>query len=100
MLDHEDPASTIHRDNIAETCQQCHGRIEQVHQKVIAGELWEQEPDNVPVCIECHQPHEVRRVFYDEGLSDRECLVCHADEDLQVETADGQGRSLFIHQAP
>jgi cytochrome b subunit of formate dehydrogenase len=78
---HTDPASSIHRDRVAETCQQCHGRIAEVHTKVIAGELWENEPHKVPVCIECHQPHEIRRVYYEEGISNRECLDCHTDPD-------------------
>ena len=36
----------------------------------------------VPACIECHEPHEVRRVYYDEGMSDPECLSCHGKTDL------------------
>ncbi len=95
VRNHEDPASSIHRDNVAGTCQQCHGRIEQVHQKVIAGELWEKEPDKVPACIECHQPHTIRRVFYDEGVSNQECLVCHGKEDLSMQR-DGETVSLFV----
>jgi len=98
VLPHTDPASTIHRDNVAKTCQQCHGRIEQVHQKVIAGELWEKEPHKVPACIECHQPHEVRRVYYEEGMADRECLDCHGRHDLVTER-DGQSVSLYVDHA-
>ena len=98
VRDHADPQSSIHRDNVAGTCQQCHGRIEQVHQKVIAGELWEQQPDKVPACIECHQPHEVRRVYYDEGVSDRECLACHDQENMSAEGQDGSARDLFVHE--
>jgi len=95
VRDHTDPASTIHRDNVATTCEQCHGRIEEVHRKVIRGNLWEEEPDKVPVCIECHQPHEVRRVFYAEGMSNQECLACHRERDLTAVHDDGE-RSLFV----
>jgi len=94
---HDDPKSTINRANVAKTCQQCHGRIEEVHQKVIAGELWEKEPNKVPVCVECHEPHETRRVFYQEGMSNRECLECHGNPDLAVEVA-GETRSLYVDQ--
>ncbi len=94
VRDHDDPASTIHRDNVAATCQQCHGRIEAVHRKVISGELWEQEPDKVPACVECHQPHEERRVFYLEGMADRECLSCHGDPALAAERA---GETVSLH---
>lgn len=79
VLPHTDPRSSISRDNVAKTCQACHGRIEQVHAKVIAGELWEKEPNKVPVCVECHEPHETRRVIYREGMSNEECLACHGN---------------------
>ncbi len=92
---HEDPASSIHRDNVAATCQQCHGRIEDVHQKVIQGELWESQPHMVPACIECHEPHEVRRVYYDEGMSDPECLGCHGKPDLVSAT----GAAMHVDHA-
>ena len=77
VLPHTDPKSTINRDNVVATCTQCHALIEEVHRKVIDGELWESEPHKVPICIDCHQPHEARRVFYDEGVSDRDCMTCH-----------------------
>lgn len=95
VRDHTDPKSSIFRDNVATTCQQCHGRIEQVHRQVIAGELWEKEPDRVPVCIECHQPHEVRRVYYNEGVSNQECMVCHGRDDLTM-LRDGETVSLTV----
>jgi cytochrome b subunit of formate dehydrogenase len=85
VLPHTDPRSTIYRDNIVHTCTKCHALIEEVHRKRINGALWEAEPDRVPICIDCHQPHKTRRVFYDEGVSDRDCLACHAKE---VQAAD------------
>ncbi|MBU0743271.1 cytochrome c3 family protein [bacterium] len=98
VLPHTDPESTIFRGNVPRTCQKCHGRIEQVHQKVIAGELWEAEPHKVPVCIECHQPHEIRRVFYQEGMADRECLDCHGKPDLTIQRG-GETLSLYVDHA-
>lgn len=94
VLPHTDPRSSIFRDNVAATCQKCHGRIKEVHLKVIRGELWEKEPDKVPVCVDCHQPHEVRRVFYDE-VSNDECLVCHARPDISM-NRDGAQVSLYV----
>jgi len=99
VRNHTDPESTIHRDNVADTCRQCHGLIEEVHQRVIQGELWESEPDKVPVCIECHQPHEVRRVFYDQGMSDQECMVCHENHDLKATAPGSNGESMFVNAA-
>ena len=92
---HEDPTSSINRDNVAATCMQCHGRIEDVHQQVIQGELWEKQPHLVPACIECHEPHEVRRVYYDEGMSDPECLRCHGQTDLVSDA----GAPMFVDHA-
>ncbi|MFO7609488.1 MAG: cytochrome c3 family protein [Candidatus Krumholzibacteriia bacterium] len=99
VRDHNDPASSISRANVAATCQQCHGRIEDVHTKVIEGRLWEAEPHMVPACVECHQPHEVRRVYYDEGMSDTECLVCHAKPDLVAVEPGREGLSMTVDHA-
>ncbi|MBN2225856.1 MAG: hypothetical protein JW763_00680 [candidate division Zixibacteria bacterium] len=95
VLPHTDPRSTIHRDNVATMCQQCHGRIEQVHQKVIRGELWEKEPNKVPACVDCHAPHEIRRVFYEEGMADKDCLKCHANRNVTA-VRDGETVSMYV----
>ncbi|MFH1686542.1 MAG: hypothetical protein ABIE70_03365 [bacterium] len=92
---HTDPKSSIYRDNVAGTCQQCHGLIEKVHKKVIRGELWQKEPHKVPVCVDCHSPHRIRRVSYEEGISDKECLTCHTDPSLKM-TRNGETISLYI----
>jgi len=95
VLPHTDPKSSIHRDNVAGTCQQCHGRIEQVHRKVVRGELWEREPNKVPACVDCHRPHEIRRIFYDQGMADAQCLTCHANTNLKGHR-DGVEVSMFV----
>jgi predicted CXXCH cytochrome family protein len=97
ILPHENPASSIHRANIAETCMQCHAQIEQVHLKVIRGELWEKRPHEIPSCIDCHQPHKIRRVFYEESFPDTLCMSCHSNPDLQKEV-DGETVSLYVDQ--
>jgi cytochrome b subunit of formate dehydrogenase len=95
VRDHTDPKSSIHRNNVVATCLQCHGQIEKVHRKVIRGELWQKEPHKVPVCVDCHSPHRIRRVLYEEGISDQECLACHSRQDLTMER-DGEVISLYI----
>ncbi len=92
VLPHENPESSIHKGNVVETCKQCHGIIEEVHRKIIAGELWEQE-GAVPICVECHEPHEARKVFYDTNMSNADCLRCHSDPEI---TAAADGRSLYV----
>ena len=93
-LPHTDPRSSIHRDNVAKTCQKCHGQIEQVHRKVIRGELWEKEPHRVPACVDCHQPHRVRNVYYEQGLADTQCLKCHSNPDLETRR---EGKVVSLH---
>jgi hypothetical protein len=81
---------------VARTCMQCHGRIEEVHVKVIEGRLWESEPHKVPSCVECHQPHKIRgRATSAEGAANRDCMNCHVKPELAV-VRDGKPVSLYI----
>lgn len=83
ILRPSDPDSSIARRNIAATCTKCHAQIENVHRKVIKGELWEKQAHVLPACVDCHQPHKVRRVFYDQGMADADCLRCHGRPDIK-----------------
>jgi hypothetical protein len=96
ILPHTDAASSIARRNIAATCATCHAEIELVHRKVIKGELWEKEAHVLPACVDCHQPHKIRKVFYDQGVADKDCMRCHEDPEL---TARADGRSLHVEGA-
>lgn len=78
ILPHEHPESKINRENVTKTCMECHAQIEKVHEKTIQGHLWQKEPDKIPVCVECHPPHQVRQVVYDESVTDKACLACHS----------------------
>ncbi len=66
-----------------------------VHRKVIEGQLWENEPHKIPVCVDCHAPHKVRRVFYSAGMANKDCLTCHGKPDLAMER-DGKRVSLYV----
>jgi len=92
ILPHTDPNSSIARKNIAATCTKCHANIELVHRKTIRGELWEKQANTLPACIDCHQPHKVRNVFYSQGMADSDCMRCHADDHLKA----GDGRSMLV----
>ena len=94
ILPHTDPASSINRKNIAATCTKCHSQIETVHRKIIRGALWEKEANVLPACIDCHQPHKIRNVFYTQGMADADCMHCHSDPKLR-RARDGQ--SLFVN---
>jgi len=92
ILPHTDPLSSIARGNIAKTCTKCHAQIEQVHRKVIRGELWEKEAHVLPACVDCHQPHRVRKVFYTQGMADADCMKCHQQQKLRSK----DGRAMFV----
>ena len=94
ILPPADPASTIARQNISKTCTRCHAEIEQVHRKVISGELWEKRAHVLPVCVDCHQPHKIRKVFYTQGMADADCMRCHANAAIR---ASRDGRLLSVN---
>jgi predicted CXXCH cytochrome family protein len=95
VLPHTNPKSTISPQNIARTCMNCHARIEEVHLKVIRGELWEKEPGAIPACTDCHPPHKVNKTNLVIRTSDRECLQCHSRSDIH-KLVEGQRISLTI----
>jgi hypothetical protein len=92
ILPHTDVNSSIARANIAKTCTQCHGEIEMVHRKIISGELWEKRAHVLPACVDCHQPHKIRNLFYPQGMADADCMRCHDDQHLKA----SNGRSMFV----
>ena len=93
ILPHTDPASSIARANIAALCTKCHAQIEAVHRKVIKGALWEKEAHVLPACVDCHQPHKIRKVFYTQGMADQDCMTCHEKAETR---ASSDGRSLLV----
>ncbi|MDX9753654.1 MAG: cytochrome c3 family protein [bacterium] len=97
ILPHTHPASSIHADNVTATCMKCHAQIEKVHEKIIDGELWKTEPNKIPNCVGCHQPHKVQRVQYDIEISDETCLSCHSDPNLKM-VKDGEEISLYVNK--
>ena len=97
VLPVDDPRASINRANIASTCTRCHQRIEQVHKKVVEGRLWEKEPHKVPSCTDCHSPHKVRRDVSAQGMSTKDCMLCHGKPGLSM-TRKGQRISLFVDE--
>ncbi len=99
ILPHTDPRSSISRERVAETCTQCHARIEEVHVRTIEGRLWEEEPHKIPACVDCHAPHEQRRVFYSAGAANEDCLSCHRDPTLVgYSHVAGDSISLYVDE--
>ncbi len=92
ILPPSDPQSTIARQNIASTCTKCHAEIETVHRKIIKGKLWEKTPHVLPVCIDCHPPHKIQKVLYEQSVANQDCLNCHGRTNLKSK----DGRSMFV----
>jgi predicted CXXCH cytochrome family protein len=95
ILPHTDPRSSIHEDNVARTCEQCHAQIEEVHRAVVEGRLWRESPDKVPACVDCHSPHKIRKVFYPATAATQDCLNCHGDPTIDT-GREPDGRSLYV----
>jgi cytochrome b subunit of formate dehydrogenase len=99
QLPHTDPRSSIAHDKVATTCMQCHVRIEQVHRKIVNGALWAKGTRAVPACVDCHQPHKVRKVFYNQGMADADCMSCHGKKDLEGHDDKGREVSMYVDAA-
>jgi cytochrome b subunit of formate dehydrogenase len=95
ILPHTSRNSTVSPANIAKTCIKCHTKIEEVHKKVIKGELWEKQPNAVPACNSCHPPHRENVQFVEANIADKTCLVCHEKDDVH-KTVDGKRVSLQV----
>jgi len=95
ILPHTDSRSTISRNNIANTCSKCHANIENVHQKIIRGELWEKEAHVLPACVDCHQPHVIRNIYYSQGFANEQCLKCHGIDNI-VSSQDGHSLQIDV----
>ena len=97
ILPHTDPRSSIHANNVAAMCTTCHAQIEVVHRKVIEGRLWAEDPGKIPTCVDCHAPHEIRNIFYPDGLANKDCLSCHSQPDLTM-ARGGETVSLHVDE--
>jgi cytochrome b subunit of formate dehydrogenase len=95
ILPHTEPTASTNPRNIAKTCMKCHSKIEDVHEKVIRGELWETEPGAIPACTDCHLPHKVRKEIIALTISDRDCMKCHEKKDA-FKIADGDTLSMTV----
>jgi cytochrome b subunit of formate dehydrogenase len=92
-----DPRSTIHKDNVPQTCGKCHIGVEQVYRQSVHGKLLAAGDPRGPVCATCHTAHEIttpgQAAF--KLLSDERCGQCHADRlERYRETFHGKAMAL------
>lgn len=95
ILQHEDPKSNINKANVAQTCVQCHAYIEKTHKQMVRGQLWQRAEKQLPVCIDCHKPHDLQQAIYDKTITDDNCLECHTDPNIKS-AINGKAVSLFV----
>ncbi len=80
-----DPASTIHRSNITETCGECHRRISRQFDRSIHGMAAEAGVYESPVCTDCHGEHRILAVSAPDSpvsatnIPTQVCGPCHSD---------------------
>ncbi len=94
VLPHTSPNSSISSNNIAKTCMVCHSKIEEVHTKIIRGELWEEKPGAIPACTSCHPPHKVSTQSITPNIADVSCLKCHSSSETHPVAKDDLQNSV------
>lgn len=74
-----DEVSSINRQQIPETCGQCHRGIEEVYAKSIHGQKLAQGDPDAPVCSDCHTAHAITQAATPGFMRDivGECGQCH-----------------------
>jgi cytochrome b subunit of formate dehydrogenase len=97
ILPEEDPRSTIHKENVPDTCGKCHIGVEDTYSQSIHGQLLEAGDPRGPVCATCHtahqivQPNEIAFKLH----SDERCGACHHDRlERYRETFHGKAMAL------
>lgn len=78
---HEHPDSHIARDNVAETCGQCHAGVLREFSSSIHGQQLAEGEEEAPTCITCHAAHDIAPTEA-EGWRQAlisECSTCHEE---------------------
>ncbi|MBK8975339.1 MAG: hypothetical protein IPM29_05400 [Planctomycetes bacterium] len=90
-LPHDQPDSSISRENVNATCMKCHADPAAPHGTTFDPSLWA-DPATAPLCVDCHAPHQPRVATYGTNMSDGECLACHSVRSI----VDGRRPTLFV----
>jgi cytochrome b subunit of formate dehydrogenase len=80
ILPGSDPRSSVHRDNIPNTCGQCHVGVSETYATSIHGEKLAKGDPKAPVCTDCHTAHSIARTNTPAFMLDivNECGTCHS----------------------
>jgi cytochrome b subunit of formate dehydrogenase/nitrate/TMAO reductase-like tetraheme cytochrome c subunit len=97
VLPSDDPESSVHPDNIPQTCARCHNGIFEKFQKSIHSPEISDSDKPLPDCHDCHSSHTIRRTG-EEGFKlsmMEQCGNCHEDvSEAYFETFHGKVSKL------
>ncbi len=83
-----DPASRIHRDQLASTCGGCHSDVQEAYEASVHGLAVKRGIKGAPTCTDCHGEHSILAPSESGSLvsparvSAATCGRCHGDERL------------------
>ena len=79
VLPSSDAQSSVNRQNVANTCGQCHPGVTAKYQASIHGQKLAADNPRAPSCTGCHTAHEITRVNTPAFMEDivSECGTCH-----------------------
>jgi len=82
VLPASDPESSINKENVKNTCGQCHLGIAEKFGNSIHSSKVNKTDKKLPVCNDCHTSHDIRRVDKASfrSLILEECGTCHEHE--------------------
>jgi cytochrome b subunit of formate dehydrogenase len=92
VLAAKDPASTVNREHVSQTCGKCHTGVSEAYQTSIHGQQAAKGDTQAPVCTDCHSAHAIRRADTQAFMLDivGQCGHCHDQP-----AADGSRRTSF-----
>ena len=96
VLPPDAPGSSVSRGHIIATCTSCHANIKYAHADIIRIELWDEAPQQIPVCVECHSPHKNRKFVYKDSIDNETCLGCHGEAGFSKTLTNGDSKSLQV----
>jgi hypothetical protein len=76
-----DPASSVHRGNIAATCATCHQGIQTLYARSVHAQKVASGATGAAVCSDCHTSHRIQRTENDAWRLAviEECGTCHVE---------------------
>ncbi|MFO0831704.1 MAG: hypothetical protein U0637_07650 [Phycisphaerales bacterium] len=81
----KDPASSVNRANIPETCGRCHVGVAETYATSVHGAKREESKGKTAVCTDCHTAHQITLASTPHFMQDviSECGRCHDSPDAK-----------------